>query len=182
MEPIFEQDNFISKAACKRLISYQKNNCPKNMPKGYWNNRIVSSYDKSIKNLINSIHHKVLSLVQKFYNEDVLYLEFSNLVYWGKGMELVPHADNFWIDNPKKPHNYSHRVYSSILYLNDNFKGGETYFPGHNYSIKPKSGTLTFYTSGAKHVHGVKKVISGTRYTLGTWYTKDLNRSILSKH
>ena len=183
MEPIFQQDKFITKAACKKLISYHKNNCPKDETShGVYNNRTVNSYDDSIRNLTSSIHHQILSLVQKFYNEDVLYLAFSNLVYWGKGMELVPHADNFWIEDPKKPHYSSHRVYSSILYLNNNFKGGETYFPEHNYSIEPKSGKLTFYTSGAKHIHGVKKVTSGTRYTLATWYTKDLNRSILSKH
>ena len=82
---------------------------------------LIQFDNKRYKNysFINSIHHKVLSLVQKFYNEDVLYLDCSNLVYWGKGMELGPHADNFWINNPKKPHDCSHRVYSSILYLNN---------------------------------------------------------------
>ena len=180
MEPIFEEDNFICKADCEDLIFYHKNNCPKNeTSQGIWNNRIVTSYNDNIKNLINSIHYKVLYRIQNFYGENEVYLQFSNLVYWGKGMELVPHADNFWIDDPQAFHHAHYRAYSSILYLNDSFKGGETYFPEYNYNIKPKTGKLTFYTSGAKHIHGVKEITNGTRYTMGMWFTKDPNHSIL---
>ena len=42
-----------------------------------------------------------------------------------------------------------------------------------------KTGKLTFYTSGAKHIHGVKEITNGTRYTMGMWFTKDPNHSIL---
>ena len=111
----------------------------------------------------------------KFYEEKNIYLEYTNLVYWGVGMKLEPHADNFWIDDPQKPHYTSNRDYSSVLYLNNDFTGGETYFRDYNYSITPKPGKLVIFTSGAKHIHGVTEILSGKRYTMATWYTKNIN-------
>ena len=64
--------------------------------------------------------------------------------------------------------------------LNDNFQGGETYFPEHNFFIKPKTGRLAIFTSGSDHIHGVKKVLSGDRYTLATWFTKQKSKSLFN--
>ena len=178
MRSIFLQDNFLSESKCNKLIEYQKNNSPNNFDKGFWNSRIVQNYDKSIEKITDYIHSKISVLCSEFYQEDYVYLEFTNLVYWGPGMELEPHADNYFIHEPTKPHYSQHRDYSSILYLNDNFRGGETYFPESNFSIEPKVGRLAIFTSGSNHIHGVKKVLSGDRYTLATWFTKEKNKSL----
>ena len=37
------------------------------------------------------------------------------------------------------------RVCTAILYLNDNFCGGETFFPAGNFAAKPKAGDLLFF-------------------------------------
>ena len=180
MKPIFEQENFLDPYICKKLIEYQENNSlnSKNymndMSLGFWESRVVGEgrYDDTIKNITNIIHNHIINLINNFYNDKV-YLELTNLVYWGEGMELELHGDNFWIDDPKAQHPVSHRDYSSVLYLNDNFDGGETYFENSRYQIKPKTGKLVFFTSGPEHVHGVKKITRGKRYTLATWYTKN---------
>ena len=67
------------------------------------------------------IHSCIVKLINNFYDDNV-YLEFTSLVYWGKGMELKLHADNLWLKNPNKQHHTPQRDYSSILYLNDNWK------------------------------------------------------------
>ena len=69
MKFIFEKENFIDLDICKKLIKYQKDNCPKNEPKGLWANRIVTDYDIKIKKLIEPIHNKILRLIKKFYKE-----------------------------------------------------------------------------------------------------------------
>jgi len=179
METIFEQDNFINIEQCKTLINYQENHSPNDMSKGFWDSRIVTSYDGQVKEIVDYIHNKIISACSKFYNEPTIYLEFSNLVYWGAGMKLEPHADNFWINEPQKPHYSPHRDYSSVLYLNDDFEGGETYFPDYNYCITPKTGKLIIFKSGAEHIHGVKEITSGKRYTMATWYTRNKNYSLI---
>ena len=178
MKPIFEEENFLDPYTCKKLIEYQENNSPNDMSKGFWQSRIVTQYDYDIKKITDIIHARIVISMMNFYNHKV-YLEFTNLVYWGEGMELGLHADNFWIDNPKEEHYTPHRDYSSVLYLNDDFDGGETYFRNSSYQIKPKTGKLVFFSSGSEHVHGVKKITRGKRYTLATWFTRDKNYAMI---
>ena len=179
MEQIFKQDNIISLDDCKTLIEYQKNNSTSNELGEVWNNRSVTSYNNQIwvKYLTDKIHNKIIDMCKELYNQTV-YLEFSNLVYWGVGMKLDKHADNHYIDDPQKPHYTPNRDYSSVLYLNDDFTGGETYFYNYNYEVKPEPGTVILFSSGKDHIHGVNEVLSGERYTMATWYTKNKNHSL----
>lgn len=52
------------------------------------------------------------------------------------------------------------------LYLNDDFEGGELYFPTRGLTIKPKARQLVLFPGGHEYIHGVKKVISGDRCVL----------------
>jgi predicted 2-oxoglutarate/Fe(II)-dependent dioxygenase YbiX len=52
-----------------------------------------------------------------------------------------------------------------MLYLNDNFEGGELFFPELGLEYKPTAGDVVLYQ--AKMRHGVKELISGTRYNIG---------------
>jgi hypothetical protein len=174
MEQIFKQVNIISLDECEILIDYQKNNSTNNEVGEFWNNRVVSSYNDEIRYLTDKIHGKIINMCEELYNKKV-YLEFSNLVYWGVGMKLDKHADNHYIDNPQKLHYSPNRNYSSVLYLNDDFTGGETYFCNYNFEVKPESGTVILFSSGKDHIHGVNEVLSGERYTMSTWYTEDKN-------
>ena len=73
---------------------------------------------------------------------------------------------------------------TSVLYLNDDFDGGQTYVYESNkkrVDIQPKPGRLVAY-NGHKLEHGVAKVTNGLRYTLPIWYTirpQDLPKSLL---
>ena len=71
-------------------------------------------------------------------------------------------------ERPKSP-------YTSSLYLNDNFDGGEFYTPEN--IIKPKQGSLTFF-NGHTVLHGVKQVYNNDRKTLIFWWGKNDNRKI----
>ena len=62
-----------------------------------------------------------------------------------------------------------HIVYNSLLYLNDNFEGGETIV--NKVKIKPKKGLMILF-SGNNIKHGVNTIKKGERYTIPCWYTK----------
>jgi hypothetical protein len=59
---------------------------------------------------------------------------------------------------------------SSIIYLNQNFEGGQTYYED-NTSIQPILGRGLFF-DGNFYKHGVKEVKQNTRYVVATWYKK----------
>ena len=182
MFPIIEKDNFLSFDDCNILIEYQKSHATNDHSKwslenhqSNWDNRIFicdNIDDDNVRTIIESIHYRTSILCSKFYNEEYVYPEFSNLVYWGPGMRLGAHADNYWIDDPEKPHYTSHRDYSAVLYLNEDYIGGRTFFLEDNYNVVPKIGKLILFTSGKDHIHGVNEVISGSRYTMALWFTK----------
>jgi hypothetical protein len=57
-------------------------------------------------------------------------------------------------------------VYATILYINEDFKGGELYFPELDISIKPKKGSLCVFDASNNWFHGVKTITEGTRYSI----------------
>lgn len=64
----------------------------------------------------------------------------------------------------------SRRFLAFIIYLNDNFEGGETVFLRHDIKIKPKTGTVVIFPPYWPWLHSANKVISGEpKYFMGTY-------------
>lgn len=75
-------------------------------------------------------------------------------------------------------HGSSSRTLSVVLYLNDDFDGGEITFPyvGNGITIKPTAGSAIFFPSMFVYVHEVAAVTKGTRYALPNWYHNMTNK------
>jgi predicted 2-oxoglutarate/Fe(II)-dependent dioxygenase YbiX len=57
-----------------------------------------------------------------------------------------------------------------VFYLNDDYEGGELFFPNKKISIKPpKNSLLIFDSSNKDKLHGVAPVVKGTRYTIASF-------------
>lgn len=88
---------------------------------------------------------------------------------WYPGENQDVHADGETADGWP---GYNYIVdYGSIIYLNEEYEGGELFFPKYNIHIKPKPGTLVFFPSTNMYAHGVTEVVSGTRYTSPHFWT-----------
>ena len=86
-----------------------------------------------------------------------------SVVKWDPGTYLNLHVDDlgYVTDNHIPVH----------IYLNDDYEGGEVGFPTHNLLIKPKVGDFNVFPGNMHYAHEVKKVLSGTRYTLPIWFS-----------
>ena len=62
------------------------------------------------------------------------------------------------------------RVVSSVLYLNDDYEGGELYFPLFDVTYKPDAGSLVLFPSYYTYEHGAKPIKKGTKYCVLAWY------------
>lgn len=89
-----------------------------------------------------------------------LFTAYSRLVEWPTGS-----FQEYHIDIP------GDLFFTSILYLNDNFKGG--ILSVNDTVINPKKGRLVAF-NGARMYHSVSKITEGSRYTVATWY-KDIH-------
>jgi predicted 2-oxoglutarate/Fe(II)-dependent dioxygenase YbiX len=82
---------------------------------------------------------------------------------WNTGENQAIHADGETADGWP---GYNYIVdYGSIIYLNDDYEGGELFFPKYNIHMKPQPGTLVFFPSTNMYAHGVTEVTDGVRYT-----------------
>jgi predicted 2-oxoglutarate/Fe(II)-dependent dioxygenase YbiX len=89
---------------------------------------------------------------------------------WRTGDTQHPHADD---DN-----GFGWRKFGCVLYLNEEYEGGEIYFPHQNTTLKQKANTLAFFPGDAEFLHGVKPITSGIRYTLSTFWTYEERRKV----
>ena len=114
--------------------------------------------DKCSNSLIQTITNKITDKCKMFDNN----VEIQNLeiVKWPFNSRLNYHIDEDLDD-----------VFASILYLNDNFWGGQTAFD--TFQINPKIGRLLIF-SNRHYKHSVRRVKFNSRYTLSAWYVKTL--------
>jgi predicted 2-oxoglutarate/Fe(II)-dependent dioxygenase YbiX len=64
-----------------------------------------------------------------------------------------------------------------IIYLNDDYNGGELFFPDHNFEIKPPARSMIIFPGTEDYMHGVKEVLDGpTRYVMPSFgFKKNAN-------
>jgi D-mannonate dehydratase len=140
--------NFLTEEECRILLDEAQTSDkwkPQNKDTGIF---ILSSINHNI--LIN-IYKRVSELFEK-----PLHTQMIRMIHkTDKDSFWEEHSDNSGGNNIK---------YGVVIYLNDNFEGGQLVYPESNYTIKPERGMLVYH-AGDK-IHGVSKVESGIRYTL----------------
>lgn len=115
-------------------------------------------------NDVYQISEKVRNAVPTIGN---LKLEGWQLVKYEVGEEFKAHSDCLNKEND--------RLFTTIIYLNDDFEGGETSFPNTGETIYPKQGKLVVWKnlladkSNNKSIHAGNPVLKGTKYVLVNW-------------
>lgn len=143
-----------------------------------WNQRVIyhPNFPKFETNYIDYLL-KIREKIKTDFNiTDEIYPDYLGLVRWRKGDMQQPHADG---ENENRNHPYHWRHFGCVYYLNDDYDGGEIYFPNQNIEIKPKPNTLIFFPGNMKFLHGVKPITKGVRYTLTSFWTFDKQYSML---
>ena len=119
---------------------------------------------QSIHNMFyTSIQSTIVSYMKRYgINESLQHEGFQILKYEG-GEEYKAHYDGL------------NRVVSCLIYLNDDYEGGELEFPFFKIKIKPQKGMMILFPSNYAYTHIAHPVTRGTKYCLVTW-SGDINR------
>lgn len=153
---ILLQDNYLEEYECDELLNIFSQNKDKSQFYHINSTNILKVF--GIKNIIiEKVKEKVVSTCKSLTNSNI-YLDNYELVEWPEGSYHPPHYD------------YPTDIFSSVIYLNDNFSGGETYFSDSKI-ITPKKGSCLIF-SNSKYRHSVNKINSGTRYTFSFWFSR----------
>ena len=125
----------------------------------------VSKFDSFI---INTIKDAVVKCSQEYserYSLDIGKLTPLSISKYFEGKGMGPHIDSY-SDSPKE-------VLSIVLYLNNNYEGGELYFKNQNIKIKPEAGSLIAFPSVDPYFHESMPVLSGIKYISPGFWIKD---------
>jgi predicted 2-oxoglutarate/Fe(II)-dependent dioxygenase YbiX len=77
-----------------------------------------------------------------------------------QGGSISLHSDNV---SALDEENVVQDVYSAVVYLTDDYVGGEINFPNSNIKTIPEAGSLIYFKGEVDNPHLVKPVISGKR-------------------
>ena len=122
---------------------------------------------KNIYNDTEQVLKKCLDDYESRYNFKMEFMEAINFVKYNPGQHFSVHTDQGFSYNC---------TLSSVLYLNDDYEGGELWFPYLEINFKPKKGDVIFFPSTFIYAHGAKSVTSGVKYSAVTMFDyKDNN-------
>ena len=156
MSLIYLEDNFISREQSRYIINYYKTHLDSvNQYNLTYPLSILNTTDYSLK----TISDRILSICKRFKND--VDLDNLEIVKWPVKSHMKFHKDTKTGD-----------VFASILYLNDNYIGGNTAFD--SFQVDPKVGRLLIF-SNSQYKHHVTKVIGKHRYALSFWYNTSID-------
>jgi len=96
--------------------------------------------------------------------------ETPQLLRYGLGGKYGMHSDaDSFCSEQQRFYRFIDRDFSMLIYLNDDYVGGELEFKGLNFRYQPKAGDLVIFPSNHIFSHESLPIISGTKYALVTW-------------
>lgn len=191
-------ENFISRDSCDFLIKNFEDTLKETSNYGIYGgpnqgvdnawkignkNPIYAYSEDSNKNIAIDLLSSAINTVSRTMSQHYYIALDPRSVFYSKmseGAKLNEHYDNYEPDGTEFiPSNHNENIirmlgfesdYSGLLYLNDDYSGGEIVFPKQNLSLKPKPGTLIFFKGSMDHPHSVNEVTKGNRYNIVSFF------------
>lgn len=194
-------ENFITSEASKELIDFYCKE-PKTLSASS-DNQIVFSYSTNphIRQMVSEISKRILEVMRRQYGFQKNYQVDHCAMYARiRGNYCPYHSDNISFYCPIHgtdqgrlrttcdgtcpgaryiPNHTPWREYTALLYLNDQFKGGEIAFEDgpcnkiYKKVIPIQANMLVIAPNGPDYYHEVFPMRQGTRYSMHFWYTSD---------
>lgn len=125
--------------------------------------------------IVDLLKDTVREVINPFYGIEILESEIPQILSYGIGGHYCPHIDgeSLWRtpDNELIWKKSTDRDISMVLYLNDDYEGGDFIFPDLKVRVRPEPGMLVCFPSNHHYKHGVEPVTRGQRYSIVCWAT-----------
>jgi hypothetical protein len=127
---------------------------PKSLgPRDSYSDDMYKLWEDTIDNLKAALEH----YKPENYLAEISYFEAINIVRYGKGEYFKVHSDD---GDPYRC------TVSAVGYPNDNYEGGELWFPKFQLKYKPKAGEMVLFPSAYAYAHSSEPVTDdGVKYS-----------------
>ena len=178
MQPTINS-NFINKTTAKYINDFLRPKAELN-PKGLLNVYLTEiALNKNSDNFNDDLIKLMVETVAENlgFEKDRVKLNRVNYQVLTEGQELGYHSDT----DGAYENTMGYEGYSALIYLTDNYEGGEILFYDDNSgniesatAYHPTAGTLIYFKGDSNYPHSVNKIVSGERANLILFY--DVNR------
>jgi preprotein translocase subunit Sec61beta len=125
----------------------------------------IAKFNEIFKQINNKCYELISSSIHNYkkifkIEEEILDTKTYGLLRYSQEEQYKFHYDG---------NTESKRALSVLVYLNDDYEGGEIEFPNFKIKIKPKAGTLILFPSNYAYGHIAHPVTSGVKYVIATW-------------
>ena len=171
---IFHKENAISKSSCDKIIklfedSSGKERIENNGTPNFTqlnlnqNEKWVELITPLSGTVVTNLHEyqQINNSFSQFFPERICLEEFR--------IKCYDVDDGFDVHVDVTDKESSIRALAFLYYLNDDFIGGETIFPQHNLTIKPKSGSLIIFPPTWQYPHKGQLLKKGKKYIMSTY-------------
>ena len=182
---LFTVDNFINEFECNWLINRAKENIRRSevVNGDTGKNEISDVRTGSVAQLLPTLNDWVVLNIEKKISQylaiSMTHGELCNVLHYAKEQQYKAHYDFFHPNDPGAnvaKADGGQRYRTALIYLNDNFTGGETSFSRLNKSVKPKSGRLVVFNNTDNQyqplplsLHQGMPVLSGEKWLFSKW-------------
>lgn len=125
--------------------------------------RLVNEDIPLVVSLVNTYGEKFQSMVSPTKKTEVS--DYVLSIYEPSAFMNI-HSDNTMPE-------HGNCNFTGVIYLNDDYEGGEIFFPEKYVKLKPKA--LSAVAFNGDYYHGVRPVLSGIRYILAIGFTDDID-------
>jgi len=156
-----DSDIYWQKAETIGSGAFQSARSNKMMGVTYFANLANNPVMQNIHNQFNMLLLATTNVYAKKYNiHEPFYHETYSLLKYSSGQSYSEHYDGATGIG---------RCISCLVYLNDNYDGGEIEFINFGVKIKPQAGMMIIFPSNFAYRHIAHPVTNGTKYSLVTW-------------
>ncbi len=107
---------------------------------------------------------------EPFYGGKLKSLETPHILRYRVNSYYRPHADSDELNPDTRRWEKIHdRDLSLLIYLDDDYEGGELAFPNFDFRLRPRAGMLVIFPSDFRYLHGAMPVTRGVRHAVVSW-------------
>lgn len=154
---IYEVENFLTDEEINIILSPENPNQFIDL----WHGTTVQDIMPSALSTVEEISNRFMSCLDNASSHTYI----TNIRRLKEGENMPPHIDSGYEEGKGT------KVFGVVIYLNDDFTGGDLKYPDLDIAIKPKKASLMIHS--ANILHKVLRVTSGNRYCLTSFIFGD---------
>lgn len=178
-------ENFIDKELAGDLVAFAHNqpgqrlmvidqqaSTPDKMVKTHDQRRIAERVELGERRtqVTQLVKSTFVHLAKTYFGATLDWYEAPDLMRYRPGGFYIKHADSQNMDPQSQLWSkVIDRDLSLLIYLNDEFEGGETTFHKFRYQLRPRAGMAVIFPSDHRYLHAAEMVRKGLRYAIVSW-------------